>query len=85
MGHGLLPGARLGNLRPALQQGHRVRVYYDGEQQLVTGTSFQIQEVFRGVHNIQVEVIDQAGQLKIRSQTNRFYVQQTSVAKRARN
>ena len=72
------------NLRPALQQGHRVRVYFDGEPQMVSGTSFQLPEVFRGVHNIQVEVVDQAGQLKIRSQTNRFYVQQSTVTTRRR-
>jgi len=72
------------SLQPALQPGHRVRVYFDGEPQLVTGTSFEIQEVYRGVHNLQVEVIDQAGQLQIRSQTNRFYVQQNTVVTRAR-
>lgn len=73
------------NLRPGLQPGHRVRVYFDGgEPTLVTGTSFEIPEVFRGVHNIQAEVIDQGGQLKIRSQTNRFYVQQNTVITRAR-
>ncbi len=69
------------NLRPALKPGHRVRVYFDGEPQLVSGTTFQIPEVFRGVHNIQAEIIDQTGQLQIRSQTNRFYVQQNSIAR----
>jgi hypothetical protein len=72
------------NLEPALQPGHRVRAYFDGEPQLVSGTSFEIAEVYRGVHNIQVEVIDQAGQLQIRSQTNRFYVQQNTVVTPAR-
>ena len=72
------------NLKPGLQPGHRVRVYFDGEAQMVSGTSFEIEEVYRGVHNIQVEVIDQAGQLQIRSQTNRFYVQQNTVITPAR-
>ena len=66
-------------LTPGLQQGHRVRVYFDGQPRFVSGTSFQIEEVYRGVHNIQAEVIDETGKLMIRSQPNRFYVQQNSV------
>ncbi len=67
------------NLQPGLQRGHQVRAYYDGEPQVVSGTSFTLEEVFRGVHNLQVEVVDAAGKLQIRSQTNRFYVQQTNI------
>lgn len=66
-------------ISPGLQSGHRVRVYFDGQARFVSGTSFQIEEVYRGVHNIQAEVIDETGKLMIRSQTNRFYVQQNSV------
>ena len=68
------------NLQPALKPGHQVRAYFDGEPRMVSGTSFQIGEVYRGVHNIQVEVLDETGQMLIRSVTNRFYVQQTRVA-----
>lgn len=67
------------NLTPALKQGHQVRVYFDGTPQVVTGTSFQLQEVHRGVHNLQAEVIDETGKLMIRSRPSRFYVQQNSV------
>ena len=66
-------------LSPGLQNGHRVRVYFDGKPREVSGSSIQIEDVFRGVHNIQVEVIDETGKLMIRSQTNRFYVQQNSI------
>ena len=66
-------------LTPALQPGHQVRAYHNGQAQPVSGTSFQIQEVWRGVHNIQVEVLDATGKLMIRSQPNRFYVQQNTV------
>ena len=66
-------------LSPGLQSGHQVRVYFDGQPRLVNGTSFQIEEVWRGVHNIQAEVIDETGKLMIRSRPNRFYVQQTTV------
>lgn len=68
------------DLQPALQPGHRVRVYFDGEPQLVSGTTFQLEEVYRGVHNLQAEVLDQSGKLMIRSVPNRFYVQQSSIA-----
>jgi len=67
------------SLKPALQPGHQLRVYFDGQMQTVSGTSFQLQEVWRGVHNIQVEVVDDTGKLMIRSKTNRFYVQQNTV------
>ena len=67
-------------LQPALQPGHQVRAYFDGEMQPVSGTSFQLQEVWRGVHNIQVEVVDATGKVMIRSQPSRFYVQQNTVA-----
>jgi len=66
-------------LSPGLRTGHRLRVHYDGQPRMVIGTSFQIEEVFRGVHNIQAEVIDSTGRLMIRSQPNRFYVQQNTV------
>jgi hypothetical protein len=66
-------------LNPGLQSGHQVRVYHNGQPQIVRGTSFQLEEVYRGVHNIQVEIIDATGRLMIRSQTNRFYVQQNTI------
>ena len=46
---------------------------------MASGTSFQLQEVWRGVHNLQAEVVDETGKMLIRTQTNRFYVQQTTV------
>jgi len=69
------------NLQPALQPGHRVRVYFDGNEQMVSGSSFQIQEVYRGVHNLQAEVLDETGKLMGRSLPNRFYVQQNTIVR----
>ncbi len=66
-------------VKPAIQPGHQVRVYFDGDARMVPGTSFQIEEVYRGVHNIQAEIIDETGKLMIRSRTNRFYVQQNTL------
>ena len=67
------------DLQPALQRGHQLRVYFDGTPQEVSGTQFQLQEVYRGAHNLQAEVLDENGQLMIRSEPIRFYVQQTTI------
>ena len=67
------------SVEPALQTGHQIRVYFDGEPTVVSGTSFQLEEVYRGVHNLQAEVVDETGNLMIRSRANRFYVQQNAI------
>jgi hypothetical protein len=67
------------SVTPALQVGHRIRVYFDGSPRVVTTTSFQIAEVYRGAHKIQAEIIDRSGTLLIRSAGHEFYVQQTSI------
>lgn len=69
------------DLRPGLQRGHRVRVFFDGAPQIVSGLSFQIEEVYRGVHNLQAEILDESGKLMIRSIPNRFYVQQNNIGR----
>ena len=66
-------------LTPALQPGHQVRVYFDGNPQIVSETSFQLREVWRGVHNLQAEVLNETGQMQIRTRPTRFYVQQSTV------
>lgn len=67
------------DIRPGLLEGHQIRVYFDGNPRMVNAASFQIEEVYRGVHNIQAEVVDASGRLMIRSATNRFYVQQNTI------
>ncbi len=67
------------NVDPTLQSGHRIRVYFDGTPRMVNRMSFQIDEVYRGVHNIQAEIIDASGTMMIRSMPNRFYVQQNAI------
>ena len=66
-------------LQPALQPGHQLRLYFDGAVRTVPDTTIQLDEVYRGEHTIQAEVVDAAGELQIRSEGHRFYVQQTSV------
>ncbi len=64
---------------PALQQGHRMRLYFDGEGQDISGTTVQLEEVWRGEHNLQVEILNETGMPLIRSNPMRFYVQQSTV------
>lgn len=67
------------NVSPTLKAGHQLRVYFDGKAEMVSGPNFRLESVYRGEHNLQAEVIDETGQLLIRSQPIRFYVQQNSV------
>lgn len=69
-------------LSPALKPGHKLRVYFDGQPQTFPMSSFTLDEVYRGTHNLQVEVLDNNGQMLIRSEPIRFYVQQNSIIPR---
>ena len=69
------------SLQPALRSGDKLTLYFDGEAREIRTTSFQLEEVWRGEHNLQAEVVDADGKLMIRSEPMRFYVQQTSIAK----
>lgn len=67
------------DVQPALRPGHQVRVYFDGEPRPASGLTVELQEVWRGTHNLQAEVLNEQGQLMIRSEPIRFYVHQTSI------
>lgn len=67
------------DVQPSLRPGHQVRVYFDGEPRQANGLTVDLQEVWRGTHNLQAEVLNEQGQLMIRSDPIRFYVQQTSI------
>ena len=69
------------NIEPALRPADRLRVYFDGAMREVSSRNFQLQEVYRGQHTIQAEIVDQDGNLMGRSLPNRFYVQQNSIAR----
>jgi hypothetical protein len=68
-------------LEPALQPGHVLDVYLDGQRQnlTVTSTEFSVPDVFRGVHTMQAVVLDAEGNEVVRSLTVTFMVQQTSI------
>ena len=68
------------SLQPSLRSGDRLRLYFDGEARTVNGLQVQLDEVWRGTHNLQAEVLNANGELMIRSDPIRFYVQQTSIA-----
>lgn len=69
-------------LQPALQPGHELRLYLDGQEQDIPpgSTSMQLSEVFRGVHTLRAEVVDEQGAVLITSPTRTFAVRQTSIA-----
>jgi len=66
-------------ISPNLLPGHRIRLYFDGDAQDILGTSTQLTDVYRGVHNLHAEVIDATGVVVTRSDPVRFYVQQNSI------
>ena len=69
-------------LEPALDSaaGHRVRVYLDGEPRGTTSNlQWRFTGVNRGTHSVRAEVIDEAGESLIQSETVSFHLHQQSV------
>lgn len=73
-------------VNPALQPGHDLRLYLDGMlQDLPAGsTQAQLTDVYRGVHTLKAEVVNESGQVLITSQPTTFVVRQTSIANPSR-
>jgi Domain of unknown function (DUF4124) len=67
---------------PALPTGQKVNLYLDGNR-VVDGEpgrlAFELGEIFRGEHTLTATVENAAGTEILRSDTIKFYVQQTSV------
>ena len=73
------------SLQPGLKSGHSIRLFMDG--QLLAdlpsrSSNLQLSEVYRGEHQIQVEVHDEKGKMQIKSETLTFFYQQTAVNRR---
>ena len=68
-------------IAPALQAGHHLGAYLDGQLVDVgaTGTQFQLTDVFRGLHDLQAVILDANGEDVLRSLPVSFMVQQTSI------
>jgi hypothetical protein len=69
------------NIAPVLQPGHHVGVFLDGELTDLdtTEVQFQLTEVFRGQHTMQAVILDNNGDVVLRSLAVTFMVQQTTV------
>ena len=68
-------------MNPRLRVGHRLVIYLDGNRLDLNppGASFVVPEVFRGMHSLQVAVVDAFDQEQVRTNPRRFMVQQTSA------
>ncbi len=66
---------------PALQAGHRLGLYLDGELAATPAMSrqFQLTDVFRGQHTLQAVIVDAQGTEILRSVPVTVMVQQTSL------
>ena len=68
-------------IEPALQPGHRLDAYLDGQKVDIgaTGTQFTIPDVFRGLHTLQAVIVDANGREVLKSRAITIMVQQTSI------
>jgi hypothetical protein len=68
-------------LVPDLRAGHVLQLYMNGAlvQSVRTGSTFQLTEVDRGTHTIEVRVVDAGGTDLIRSEPSTFHLQRRSV------
>ncbi len=68
-------------VQPPLQPGHALRFALDGRTEAAEpgSTRVRFQEVFRGEHSLQVEVVDAQGRTLVASPTTRFFVRQTAL------
>lgn len=63
------------NLSPRLQRGHVARLLMDGSVvQEGPQASFRLANVDRGTHTISVEIVDESGQVMIRSNPSTFHL-----------
>jgi hypothetical protein len=68
-------------LRPALQPGHQLDVFLDGQRVIIGSTApqFTVPDVFRGLHTLQAVIMDSSGREVLRSLAVTVMVQQTSI------
>ncbi len=68
-------------VQPPLQPGHALQFTLDGRTAVADpgSTRVRFEEVFRGEHSLQVEVVDAQGRPLVASPTTRFFVRQTAL------
>jgi hypothetical protein len=67
---------------PRVQDGHRLGLIFDGaalNQPPSSGTSFTVNEVWRGQHTVQAVIFDASNEQVLRSAPVQFMVQQPSL------
>ena len=70
------------SLRPRLQRGHAIELYYDGtlvSPPRARRLSYQVNDVNRGEHSLRAQIVDASGNTLTGSDTIKFYVQQTAI------
>jgi hypothetical protein len=69
------------DMEPALQAGHRLDFYLDGQRVIIGSTASQltVPDVFRGVHTLQGAILDASGREMQRSLVVTIMVHQTSI------
>ena len=70
-------------LQPGLAQGHKIRIYLDGNKASgeLPSTQVTLQNVERGTHSLAVAVVDAAGRELIRSPASNFHLRRLAVLK----
>ena len=70
-------------LQPGLAQGHKVRIYLDGNKASgeLPSTQVTLQNVERGTHSLAVAVVDATGRELIRSPVSNFHLRRLAVLK----
>ena len=70
-------------LQPGLAQGHKIRIYLDGNKASgeLPSTQVTLQNVERGTHSLAVAVVDATGRELIRSPVSNFHLRRLAVLK----
>ena len=67
-------------IEPALAPGHAMQLYLDGTlAQAAPDTTFQLSNVDRGTHSVELRVVDGSGATLINSEPSVFHLQRRSV------
>ena len=76
----LIPGY-LSFISPPLSAGHKLSVVLDGQQvgEPLTSTTFTLKGIYRGAHNIAIEVIDKNNNALSQSNSVKFYMKRPRV------
>lgn len=68
------------SIKPALAAGHLLVLYLDGQKmQENTSGNFQLSNVDRGTHSLQVHIMDHKGKTLLSSQSITIHLQRTSI------